>query len=178
MTVVIDLPMSVLDEIKDRLQFFTALRPSSLRKLASSRLSDLVQREAPRAKKRLEDLTQRYPSAGPRELAQRLVDSKKSYASMVGGVSGVFGVISVPADLLVMTWLQLQLLTELATLYDVTVVGVSNVGPITAGPWAGRKCIGCSLAVGPGQSAVTVTPWGFASSCRASDRDRTKALVA
>ena len=25
-----------------------------------------------------------------------------------------------------------------------TVVGVSNVGPITGGPWAGRKCIGCS----------------------------------
>jgi predicted amidohydrolase len=40
--------------------------------------------------------------------------------------------------------------TELARLYDVTVVGVSNVGPMTGGPWAGRKCIGCSLAVGPG----------------------------
>jgi predicted amidohydrolase len=39
--------------------------------------------------------------------------------------------------------------TELARLYDVTVIGVSNVGPITDGPWAGRKCIGCSLAVGP-----------------------------
>jgi predicted amidohydrolase len=30
-----------------------------------------------------------------------------------------------------------------------TVVGVSNVGWLTGGPWAGRKCIGCSLAVGP-----------------------------
>ena len=39
---------------------------------------------------------------------------------------------------------------ELARLYDVTVVGVSNVGRLTAGPWRGRKCIGCSLAVGPG----------------------------
>jgi predicted amidohydrolase len=39
---------------------------------------------------------------------------------------------------------------ELARLYDVTVVGVSNVGPMTGGPWAGRRCIGCSLAVGPG----------------------------
>jgi hypothetical protein len=28
------------------------------------------------------------------------------------------------------------------------VVGVSNVGWLTAGPWRGRKCIGCSLAVG------------------------------
>jgi predicted amidohydrolase len=31
----------------------------------------------------------------------------------------------------------------------VTVVGVSNVGWLTGGPWAGRKCIGSSLAVGP-----------------------------
>ena len=27
------------------------------------------------------------------------------------------------------------------------IVGVSNIGPITAGPWQGRKCIGCSLVV-------------------------------
>jgi predicted amidohydrolase len=39
--------------------------------------------------------------------------------------------------------------SELTRLYDVTVIGVSNVGPMTGGPWAGRKCIGCSLAVGP-----------------------------
>jgi hypothetical protein len=32
----------------------------------------------------------------------------------------------------------------------VTVIGVSNVGWLTGGPWKGRKCIGCSLAVGPG----------------------------
>jgi len=38
---------------------------------------------------------------------------------------------------------------ELARLYDLTVVGVSNVGWITGGPWDGRKCIGRSLAVGP-----------------------------
>lgn len=38
----------------------------------------------------------------------------------------------------------------LGKLYDLTTVGVSNVGWMTAGPWKGRKCIGCSLAVGPG----------------------------
>ena len=37
---------------------------------------------------------------------------------------------------------------SLAKLYEMPVVGVSNVGWITGGPWAGRKCIGCSLAVG------------------------------
>lgn len=39
---------------------------------------------------------------------------------------------------------------ELARTYALTVVGVSNVGPITSGPWAGRRCIGNSLAVGAG----------------------------
>jgi predicted amidohydrolase len=37
----------------------------------------------------------------------------------------------------------------LAREHGLTVVGVSSVGPLTAGPWAGRKCIGSSLAMGP-----------------------------
>jgi predicted amidohydrolase len=37
----------------------------------------------------------------------------------------------------------------LAREYGLTVVGVSSIGPLTGGPWAGRKCIGSSLAVGP-----------------------------
>jgi predicted amidohydrolase len=49
---------------------------------------------------------------------------------------------------------------ELARLYDVTVIGVSNVGRITGGPWAGRKCIGCSLAVGPGGAILAEGPYG------------------
>ncbi len=49
---------------------------------------------------------------------------------------------------------------ELARLYDVTVVGVSNVGWITGGPWEGRKCIGCSLAMGPGGATLLHAPYG------------------
>ena len=40
------------------------------------------------------------------------------------------------------------------------VVGVSNVGPITAGPWAGRRCIGCSLVIAPGGREVLQGPYG------------------
>jgi predicted amidohydrolase len=40
------------------------------------------------------------------------------------------------------------------------IVGVSNVGPITGGPWAGRRCIGCSLVVGPGGREVLRGPYG------------------
>jgi predicted amidohydrolase len=50
--------------------------------------------------------------------------------------------------------------SELARLYDMTVVGASNVGPMDAGPWAGRKCIGCSLAVGPGGAILGQAPYG------------------
>ena len=44
--------------------------------------------------------------------------------------------------------------------YGLWVVGVSNVGPIPAGPWAGRKCIGCSLVVAPGGEPVVQGPHG------------------
>jgi len=50
--------------------------------------------------------------------------------------------------------------TELARLYDLTLIGVSNVGWITGGPWQGRKCIGCSLAVGPGGAVLAQGPNG------------------
>lgn len=48
----------------------------------------------------------------------------------------------------------------LATLYEMPVVGVSNVGRIVAGPWAGRKCIGCSLAIGPTGAILAQAPYG------------------
>ncbi len=48
--------------------------------------------------------------------------------------------------------------STLARLYEMPVVGVSNVGPITDGPWRGRKCIGCSLAVnGRGEVAAQLS---------------------
>ncbi|MBN2409871.1 MAG: carbon-nitrogen hydrolase family protein [Candidatus Aminicenantes bacterium] len=50
--------------------------------------------------------------------------------------------------------------TELATLYDLTVISVSNVGWIHAGVWKGRKCIGCSMAVGAGGKSLADCPYG------------------
>jgi len=50
--------------------------------------------------------------------------------------------------------------SELTRLYDVSVVGVSNVGWITGGPWKGRKCIGCSLAIGPSGVELAQGPYG------------------
>jgi predicted amidohydrolase len=40
------------------------------------------------------------------------------------------------------------------------IVGASNVGPIPAGPWAGRRCIGCSLVVDDRGEPVEMLPYG------------------
>lgn len=44
--------------------------------------------------------------------------------------------------------------------FSLWIAGASNVGWITAGPWAGRKCIGCSLIVGPDGEPVQTGPYG------------------
>jgi predicted amidohydrolase len=56
--------------------------------------------------------------------------------------------------------LWLESYTTLAKLYDMHVIGVSNVGWLQGGPWKGRKCIGCSLAVGPGGHVLAQGPYG------------------
>jgi predicted amidohydrolase len=50
--------------------------------------------------------------------------------------------------------------TTLAELYEIPVVGVSNVGPITGGPWKGRRCIGCSLAIDRRGHILAQLPYG------------------
>jgi predicted amidohydrolase len=40
------------------------------------------------------------------------------------------------------------------------IAGASNVGPIPAGPWAGRRCIGCSLVVNDRGEPVEMLPYG------------------
>lgn len=108
------------DPIADRVKKLT---PAELKKLADTKLTDLVEQEVPRARKRVLEIEQRYPSAGIRERAQRLIDEKKHIASMTGGIFGVFGLVGLPMDLTVMAWLQLTLLVDLATLYKVNLKG-------------------------------------------------------
>jgi len=44
--------------------------------------------------------------------------------------------------------------------FSIWIAGTSNVGWITDGPWAGRKCIGCSLLVGPEGRQILMGPYG------------------
>ena len=49
--------------------------------------------------------------------------------------------------------------TTIAKLHSITVAGVSSVGLMTSGPWKGRKCIGCSLAVGADGQVLAQGPY-------------------
>lgn len=109
--------MALFDPVKRQLDALRELRPANLRRLANERLSDLLEREAARSRRRVDELARSYPSAGPRELAQRLIDHKKQLASMVGGITGVFGAATVPIDLVGMAYLQLALLTDVSTVF-------------------------------------------------------------
>lgn len=109
--------MSFLDPLLEQVKVVRQLSPRHLKKLSNEKLSDFIEKEAVRARVKVDELQQRFPSAGPREISQRLIDTKKNVASMIGGVTGVFGAITVPVDLMGMVYLQLSLLTEVATVF-------------------------------------------------------------
>lgn len=109
--------MRFFDPLLEQAKAVRRLSPANVKRLANVQLSELIEKEAVRARARVEELARRYPSAGPRELGQRLIDQKKSVAAMVGGVTGVFGLVSVPVDLVGMLYLQLSLLVEVATVF-------------------------------------------------------------
>jgi predicted amidohydrolase len=44
--------------------------------------------------------------------------------------------------------------------FQIWIAGVSNVGWISDGPWAGRKCIGCSLVVDTFGQPIVRGPYG------------------
>ena len=49
---------------------------------------------------------------------------------------------------------------EMTRRFDRRMIGVSNVGRSMGRPWQGRKCIGCSLAIGPGGAILAEGPYG------------------
>jgi hypothetical protein len=127
-------------------------KKAELNALAGEQFDAVVLGEIGRARARIHRLERQYPAADTREIAQRLIDAKKTIAGTSGAISGLFGLLSVPADLLVVTYLQTVLLVELATLHQANLksergraelldlLGYANgVGPIVR---AGPKLLG------------------------------------
>lgn len=54
-----------------------------------------------------------------------------------------------------------EVYVPVAVEFSTTIIGVSNVGAITGGPWEGRKCIGSSLAIGPDGKDILQGPYGI-----------------
>jgi predicted amidohydrolase len=52
---------------------------------------------------------------------------------------------------------------QITRLYGITIIGVSNVGHVVSGAWKGWRCIGCSVAVGPGGEVLARGPYGHAA---------------
>jgi hypothetical protein len=91
----------------------------NLRELAFRRLDDVILAEMERARPRVRELRKRYPEADPRTLCQRLIDAKKAYAGTGGMVTGLFGLVALPADLVLVTYLQVSLIVEIALVHRV-----------------------------------------------------------
>lgn len=84
--------------------------------LANKKLSSLVLSEIGRAKERVAELERTYPSAKREELAQRLIDAKKALATTSGAFGGLLGAVSIPFDVVLITYLQISLLVDIAVL--------------------------------------------------------------
>lgn len=83
------------------------------------KLDQLYLDEIGRAKKRVDELRTKYPSADAAELCRRLTDAKKAWASTGGALSGLFGWVTLPADLAFVAALQLSLIMEVALLHKI-----------------------------------------------------------
>ncbi|MDR0966602.1 MAG: EcsC family protein [Myxococcales bacterium] len=100
-----------------KLPKISKLSPAHLKALANAKLSDLIVAEVGRAKARIAELRRVYPSAPPTELAERLADAKKTIAGTSGAVSGIFGLVSVPFDMVLVAYLQLSVMIDVAVLH-------------------------------------------------------------
>jgi hypothetical protein len=87
--------------------------------VAKERLWTIYVDEIGRCRKRVDDLRGKYPSADQVELVRRLTDAKKTLAATGGAISGLFGLMLVPADLAFVTVLQVTLIMEIALLHKV-----------------------------------------------------------
>lgn len=75
--------------------------------------------EIGRARRRVEELRRKHPDDNASAISQRLIEAKKNWATAGGAVSGLFGWITLPADLAFVLALQLSLIMEIATLHKV-----------------------------------------------------------
>lgn len=89
-----------------------------LRAAGRSPLEFLLSQEMQRARERVGRLKRHHPHESNRDFAERLIHRKTQLAGTVGGFGGFFGLLSIPADLAAMWWLEWSLLCDMSALYQ------------------------------------------------------------
>jgi len=84
------------------------------------RWQTLVLGEIGRARERVRKLRRKHPGASPDEIAVRLIRTKQYIATAGGAVSGLFGAVTLPADFAFVTYLEVALILEIATVFGAT----------------------------------------------------------
>lgn len=92
---------------------------SRLTERVRKRWQGVVLDEIGRARRRVRALQKIHPSDSRIELARRLTRAKQMLATAGGALSGMFGFLTIPADVAFTTYLEVALIVDIAVLHGV-----------------------------------------------------------
>jgi len=96
------------------------------REAAKTRIRDLIQQERQRARIHIQFIRQTEPAASRDRIARLIVDRWSTVAAVEGGLTGAFGLIGVPLNLLLVAYFQLALVVSVAEAYEVGLEGADG----------------------------------------------------
>lgn len=91
----------------------------SLLRIPRPDLDAWLLQELSRSRLRVAGLQEKHPGADKAELSRRLIDLAKERAAKRGMVAGLFGWMSIPADVAQVAWMRFCLAVDLAVLHGV-----------------------------------------------------------
>ncbi len=94
-----------------------------VRPTGQSRLRQLIAQERRRAQWHIDTIKQSEPYASKDRVAHLIFDRWRSLATVEGGVTGAFGLIGVPLNLLLFTYCQVAVVVSIAEVYGVALDG-------------------------------------------------------
>jgi hypothetical protein len=96
------------------------------REAAKTRLRDLIVQERQRAKLHIQFIRQTEPVASNDRVARIMVERWSTVAMVEGGITGAFGLVGVPLNLLLVAYFQLALVVSVAEAYDAGLEGAQG----------------------------------------------------
>jgi hypothetical protein len=122
-------------------------------------VSPLLEAARGRARRRADELRDRYPDEDPRALGERLVRSQANRAGLAGGITGTLALVALPlglpAGVAVSLFFEAELLLALLAVYDLETGGDKGTLRLYA-LWAGAGFADAAKAAGlrAGASAI------------------------